>query len=339
MSTLKQILCGTVLAAALGVTVLGQATTNIRLATQAPVNSTWHKALLDLGADWTAKTSGRVRLTVYAGGTQGDEPSTIRSMRPGVDLLQGNLLMAAGLSQIDDSFNVFGIPFFLQSDAEAAHVLQKLSPTLEKRLEAKGFHLLCYGSAGWIQLFSKEPLRTLADVKAAKLFTSNGDDRMVQWYKSNGFNPVALGANDIVAQLKTGTITATPTPPYPALVFQMFRDAKYMLDLRVGPLLGALVVTNTAWGKISPADRAAMTESAKAFETRIMADAPKQDADSIATMKTRGLTVTTLDAKATAEFRAAAEKLAVTMRGGMVPAAIYDLALQERDAFRKTRGK
>ena len=49
-----------------------------------------------MGAEWTAKTGGRVKLTVYAGGTQGDEESTIRMMRPGVDQLQANLLMLAG---------------------------------------------------------------------------------------------------------------------------------------------------------------------------------------------------------------------------------------------------
>ena len=37
---------------------------------------------------------------------------------------------------------------------------------LEKRLEAKGFKLLAWGSAGWVQLFSKKPLKTLDDVKS-----------------------------------------------------------------------------------------------------------------------------------------------------------------------------
>ena len=90
------------------------------MATQAPVNSSWHKALLDMGAEWEAKTAGRVKLTVYAGGTQGSEDATIRMMRPGVDQLQSNLLMLSGLGTIDESFNVFGIPFFFQSDAEGA---------------------------------------------------------------------------------------------------------------------------------------------------------------------------------------------------------------------------
>jgi len=48
--------------------------------------------------------------------------------------------------------------------------------------------------------------------------------------------------------------------------------------------------------------------------------------------------VTALDAKALGEFRTEADKLAVTMRGGMVPADVYDLAVQARDEYRKSHG-
>ena len=330
-----------IIAVALAVAVpvaLGAAVT-LKLATQAPVNSSWHKALLDMGAEWDQKTSGRVKLTVYAGGTQGSEDATIRMMRPGVDQLQANLLMLPGLSRIDDVFNVFGIPFFFENDAEGQYVLEKMTPFLEQRLDAKGFKMLCWGSAGWVQLFSKKPMASLADIKNAKLFTSQGDDRMTQWYKANGFHPVALAAGDIPAQLKltTGLIDAAPSPPYPALLLQMFRDAKYMLDVRVAPLYGALVMTNDAWNKIDAADRPAVLAAAKNAEKRFLGEAPKLDADSVATMKTRGLTVTTLDAKASAEFRVSVEKYVTTMRGNIVPADAYDAALKERDAFRKTR--
>ena len=341
MSALRRTALVIALAGAVTIPVLGRAPVILKLATQAPVNSAWHKALLDMGAEWDTKTSGRVKLTVYAGGTQGDELATIRMMRPGVDQLQANLLMASGLGQIDNSFDVFGMPFFFQSDDEAAYVQGKLSPVLEQRLDAKGFRLLCWGSGGWVQIFSKKPLKSLEEVKQAKLFTSQGDDRSVQWYKANGFHPVALSANDIPTQLKltTGMIDAAPTPPYPALVLQIFRDAKYMLDVRVAPLVGALIVTKTAWAKIDAADQKIVVDAAKAFERRIMTDAPKLDTDSVTTMKTRGLVVTAIDPKANAEFRTAADKLVATMRGDMVPADIYDLAVREREAFRKAKGK
>ena len=56
-------------------------------------------------------------------------------------------------------------------------------------------------------------------------------------------------------------------------------------------------------------------------------------------MTAKGLQVITLDPKAAAEFRAAATELITTMRGTMVPADVFDLALPERDAFRKSKGK
>jgi TRAP-type transport system periplasmic protein len=340
MTRVKRGAAAAALAVAAGVQV-SAAPLTIRLATLAPANSTYHKGLLEIGEAWTKATEGRVKLTVYPGGTQGDESATIRLMRPGVDQLQGGLLMVGGLAQIDDAFNVFGMPFFFQSDEEELYVQQKLTPLLEKRLDAKGFHLLMWGNGGWVQLFSKKPLKTLDDVKQAKLFTSMGDDRMVQWYKSNGFHPVALSAMDIPAQLKltTGMIDTAPSPPYVALVLQMFRDAKYMLDVHVAPLVGAVVITNAAWNQITPDDRTKMTAAAGVTEKRLQAEAPKQDSDSITAMQARGLTVTKLEAAAAGEFRAAAEKLTTTMRGSMVPADIYDLALKERDAFRKTKGK
>ena len=161
MSALKRLFVVTLVAAA-AVRLLAAPVT-VKLATQAPANTTWHKALTDMGEAWNKSTSGRVTLQVYAGGTQGDEPTTVRMMRPAIGTLQAALLTAGGLSQVDEAFNVFAIPFFFEADDEQLAVQQKLSPILEQKLEAKGFHLLCWGTGGWVELFSKKPLKTLGD--------------------------------------------------------------------------------------------------------------------------------------------------------------------------------
>jgi len=313
----------------------------IKLATLAPANTSWHKALLDMGNTWNKDTAGRVTLTVYPGGIQGDESTTVKKMRPGIDTLQASFLTAAGLAELDESFNVLAMPFFFESDEEEIAVERKLTPVLEQKLQAKGFHLLGFGTGGWVQVFSKKPLRTLADVKNAKLFTSKGVESWVQWYVSNGFHPVALLPADIPAQLKlsTGLIDTAPSPPYLALSLQIFRDAKYMLDLHIAPLTGAMIISNTAWGRISAEDRPKVTAAAQALEKRVRAEAPAQDAESVKQMVARGLQVITLDPKAASEFRAAANQLTSTMRGSMVPVDVYDLAAQERDAIRKSKGK
>jgi TRAP-type C4-dicarboxylate transport system substrate-binding protein len=335
---LKRFLCGIAIAAAV-IPLAAGGNENIKLSTLVPAGTSWHKALLDMGSVWSKDTAGRVTLTVFAGGQQGDESTAIKKMR--TDVLQASFLSNVGLSELDEGFNVLSMPFFIETPQEEAAIEKRLTPVLEQRLNAKGFHLLCWGSAGWLQVFSKKPLKSLADVKNAKLYTTKGSDKWYQWYVSNGFHPVPLLPADVPTQLKLSTplIDTAPYPPYLAMTLRIFDDAKYMLDLKIAPLVGALLITQSAWNRISPDDRAKMTAAAQALETRVRAEAPAQDAESVKVMSSRGLQVITLDPKALGEFRAAAGQLVTTMRGSMVPADVYDIALQERDAFRKAKGK
>jgi TRAP-type C4-dicarboxylate transport system substrate-binding protein len=308
---------------------------NIRLATLAPDNSPWTTGLRSMGTSWETATERRVRLTVYAG-TIPSESSAIARMA--VDGLQAATLMIAGLAELDEAFNVFGIPFFFESDAELAYVEEKLTPLIEERLRAKRFHLINWGNAGWIQLFSKKPIRTLDDVKQAKLYTTEGNPKMVQWYTSNGFHAVPLSAGEIPKQLAlpTGAINAAPMPPVYAVALQIFKDAPNMLDVRLAPLVGATVITDAAWNRISPEDRGKMLVAGATMAQKINAQAPDLDAKSTAAMKAAGLQIAALDAKDAAEFRRAAETLGASQRGTMIPADVFDLAVRARETFRKT---
>jgi TRAP-type C4-dicarboxylate transport system substrate-binding protein len=324
-----------VLALAASVPTLAQAPINIRLATLAPDNSPWTSALRSMGATWQKLTASRVRLTVFAG-TIPSESSAIARMA--VDGLQAATLTAGGLAEIDDAFNVFGIPFFFQSDAELVYVQEKLTAMLSQRLEAKKFHLINWGHAGWVQIFSKNPIRSLEDLKRAKLYTSEGSPKSVQWYTNNGFHVVPLAPGEIPKQLKlpTGAVDAAPSPPVFALTLQFFRDAPHMLEIRVAPLTSATIMTASAWNKISADDRAKMLPAAKDMETESTAQAPALDAKAIAEMKGAGLQVIALDPSALAAFRKTADSLLATQRGNIVPADVFDAAMDARSAYRKS---
>jgi TRAP-type transport system periplasmic protein len=334
MSASRQVLVTMAAAVLLTLPAAAQAPVRMKLATFAPTNTTWHRALEEMKATVLRTTSGRVTIDVYPGGTQGPEKTVISLMQVGQ--LQSALLMAPGLSEIDPSVNVFEMPFFIQTDAELADLFQTIGPEVSRRLEAKGFHLLNWGSAGWVQVFSKQPIHTLDELKQVKLYTSQGDDAMVRWYNENGFHPQALSEKEIVAQLRLprGMIDAVPSPPYGALALQFYTATPYMLDLRVAPLVGATVVSTATWSKISEADRQAVTTAAQAMQTRVLTDVPKLDADSVAAMQKAKLTVITLDPAARAQFEKAASQLVPTLRDRIVPGDIYDMAMKARDAFR-----
>jgi len=315
---------------AAGLVAAPSAQGRIGLASVVPDGSIWDKNLNQMAAEWQKATGGRI--VVYANGTQGDEPTVVRKMNLGT--LQAAAITIVGLSDIDRAFNVFTIPFFFDSYDELNHVIEKLEPMLEQRLDAKGFVLLNWGHGGWVQIFSKTPVRSVDDLKKARLYTSAGDPRMADWYKNNGFNPRALAMTDILTSLTTGIIDAIPSSPLAALLFQWYRQTPYMLDVGIAPVVGATVMSSRAWNRLAAPDRATLEQIAGRVEQRLKAEVPGQDESSVAAMTKRGLTVTKADV---AEWREAARGFADQMRGEMVPRDIFDLALRERDAYRATR--
>jgi TRAP-type C4-dicarboxylate transport system substrate-binding protein len=257
----------------------------------------------------------------------------VRKMRVGQ--IQAAALTITGLADIDDAFNVFATPLMFDSYAELFYVLDRMEPMLKQRLEQKGFILTNWGHGGWVYFFSKQPIATMADLKKAKMFAWAGDDRMVQSWKSSGFQPVALAATDILPGLNTGMIDLLPTTPLAANVLQWFRQTPYMADAGLGPLVGGLVMTKQAWNKLSEADRVVMMKACKKAEVRLKKDVPAQDSSSVREMQTRGLKVITIKPAELAVWRKVADEFSGKMRGNIVPEDIVDLAMRERDAYRR----
>jgi len=321
------------LAAALVVVSAGAASAQsvpIKLASVVPENSIWDKNLKQMGAEWSQQTGGRVTLTVYGGGSQGDESTVLRKMR--LDALQAAALTGVGLGSIDASFNVFNVPFFFESYDELNAVTEALTPAIAKRVEGKGFVFVNWGHGGWTQVFTKKPVKTVDDLKKAKLWTSAGNDRMVQWFKANGFEPRAMAMTDIMTGLTTGMVEAVPTTPLAALLFQWYKQTPNMLDIGLAPVVGATIVTRKAWNAIPAADRPKLLAAAAGVQKRLQDDVPRQETAAVAEMVRRGLVVSKASGP---EWRKEVDALASTMRGEMVPKDMFDLALKARDAYRK----
>ena len=306
----------------------------VKIGTIAPQNSIYVKTLQEMGEGWKTRTSGRVTYTILAGGDESEE-GMLRNMRPNFRKLHAAQLSAITLANLDDAFNVFGLPMFFESYAEVDRVLERLGPVLEKRLEAKGYKALNWGYVGWVHIFSKSPVQTVDDLKRLKLYTSTGDDRLARWYKNNGFTAVQIDSTAIVTSLKTSLVEAVPSPPLFAQLLTWHRSAPYMMDLGFAPLLGATVISTERWNALTAADQVIVIEEARKAGARLRSEVPRLDREAIDAMRGRGLTVTKGDV---VEWRRLAEHLGDAMRrDGVVPGDIYDLAKRERDAVRSGR--
>ncbi|MGE0641173.1 MAG: TRAP transporter substrate-binding protein DctP [Thermoanaerobaculia bacterium] len=309
----------------------------LKLATLAPQGSVWDRSIRTMGDRWTKETGGRVQLKVYPGGVAGDESDALRKTRAGQ--FQGLAITVAGLTEIDPAFNVFQIPMYFESFGELYYVLDEVRPMLEQRLEAKGYVLLHWGHGGWIHLFSREPIRTLEDLKKQKLFVWAGDDESVQAWRKNDFQPVPLAATDILLGFQTRMIDVVPTTPIAALSLQWFRQTPHMMSLGLAPLVGGVVVSKSAWNKIAPADREVMLAAAKAAEDELEIEVPRQDKEAIQQMTQRGLTVNELTAEQQKPWRAEAERFLEAARDGRVPPDVLQAVAAAVAEYRRGQGK
>ncbi len=309
----------------------------LKLATLAPEGSPWHDVIVDIGESWKSLSGGRTTLRIYPGGVAGDEPDMIRKMRVGQ--LQSAALSGAGLAQITREIQALQMPMMFASYEELDYVRDRLAPKLETITEAHGFKILNWGDAGWVYFFAQRPVIRPADMKPLKIFTWEGDPTYLEAMKQMGYQPVAMAATDIYTGLQSGLINAFPTTPIAALSFQWFGLAKEMTDLKWAPLVGAMVVTTTAWRTVPDDLKPILARAAQEAATRARGKIRPLEAEAIAAMKTHGLVVHPVPPDAFAEWEATGRASYPKLIGKVVPAAMVAEVERLRDEYRATKAR
>ncbi len=308
----------------------------VKLATMAPRNSIWNNVLKEMKSDWTQTTGGDVTLKIYPDGTAGDEPNVVGDMKLGV--WDAALLTTSGLIEFDESFSALALPVY-ESYEELYHVMQKMEPYLEAKLEAKGFVLLHWAVGGWIYFFSREPVRSIEVLQRQKIHVWPGDPESDRFWTENGFTTVCFSRSDLHTQLKSGGIDLIYNTPLAVLSFQLSRLAPNRLDFRIQPLVGATVISKEVWDKISSERKIKIREACRKAETRFFRDIPKGDDEAMREMESHGGACVTLDEKERAKIQAMMERFADYMKKNQVPAEAYRIALEHRDEYRSMRMK
>jgi TRAP-type C4-dicarboxylate transport system substrate-binding protein len=304
----------------------------IVMGTVAPTDSPWHKVLRQMGEDWKKASNGEVTLKILADGSLGDELAMVQKMRAGV--LQGVAISGAGLPEIEPGVMALQLPMMFDSYEELDSVRDRIAPRLERAIEAKGFVVLNWGDAGWVHFFSKGPARTLDDLRKTKLFINAGDSQAENLYKSAGFRPVPLSSTDILPMLQTGVIDAFDVPPLFALSGQFFGLAKNMSDIRWAPLIGATVVSRKAWERVPAALQPKLLECARVAGGKFRNEIRTLSDQAIVEMEKRGLTIVKTTPAERLLWQQEAEAVWPKLRGGYVPADLFDEVKKLRDEYR-----
>ncbi len=311
-------------AVAAGMALPASGKTLVKLTTLAPKDSSYHQALQKMGQQWAKASGGEVDLVIYPGGIQGGESAMIKRMRIGQ--IQAAMITAVGLSDIEPSVTgLQSMPMMFRDFEEVDFIGSKLQPTLEEMLAAKGFVVLFWTDAGWVQYFSKGPVRVPDDMRKMKMFSWSKGDESDMIVRRAGFNPVALETADILPGLQTGLIDVVAMPPFYALSTQIYTAAKHMVELNWAPLVGAMVIKKDVWEKLSPEAQKGMKEAAFEAGKQIKASSRKESDDAVATMRDKwGLKVYRPNAQEVEAWRTTCEAVYPEIRGKVVPEKIWD---------------
>lgn len=303
------------------------ANVELKIATLAPDGSTWMKEMRALDTEVRAKTNGEVGLRFYPGGIQGSEDVVLRKIRSGQ--LHGAGFTGVGLGQIAPSLRVLELPFLFENSDEVHAVHAKLDPLFEEKLQAGGYTLLGWSEVGFVHVYSKDPITTAAQLCSAKVWLWEGDPLAEAFLKAVGVSPIPLDVTDVMTSLQTGLVNTVYVSPLACIALQWFTRVGYVTDLPLTHGLGAVVVTNEAWGKIPPAHQPVVRELCEHYFERLRVATVVDNEKSAVVISESGVKTVAPAAADAAEFRALGAKVAEELVGKLYDQAMLDEVRRE----------
>ncbi len=301
----------------------------VKLGTLAPAGSAWHDALKDMARRWEEASGGLVKLRVYAGGVQGDEGDMIRKLSVGQ--LQAVAVSNVGLHDVVTEPQAFSTPLLFRNDAEMECALARVKDRMDAALRQRGFVALQWSRLGTAVFFCNAPFRTPAELSRAKVFAWEGDPATVKAWRAAGMKPVVLSTNDLVPALTTGMVDCAANLPLYMLTSRAFERARHLVDLPLGPVLGATVVRKDVWDRVPQEVQEKLLEISRDVGARIDAEVRRLNADAVDAMKGQGLEVVAVERE---QWLPPLEKTWSVIRGEVVPAEFFDVVKAARDACR-----
>ncbi len=307
----------------------------IKIGSIAPAKSPWDKALRELGREWKSISGGQVNVKIYPGGIAGSEEDMIRKMKVGI--LGGAVFTNRGLTKIYSDFYVLNLPFTFNSEKEFLYVAEKMNPLFEERIEKKGYKVIIWSMAGWLRFFSENKIEYPNDLKKHKLSFTTGEPEIEQVWKKMGYQVIPNQMSDLMMGLQSGMVNAFYLPPLVAASGQYFPLAPNMLELKIAPIYGGIVISKDIWNKIPDKFKGKFMEVAQRLSIDLKNKTKNLEQEAVETMKKHGLKINSLPDGSMGKWRDASEKGFNSLINKVFSRQIYDKMIEYLNNFRKNK--
>lgn len=264
----------------------------LSMATLAPAGSTWMQNFEAANRELRRRTSNRLSVRWYPGGVQGDEAEVIRKIRSG--RLDGAAVTAVGLGQIHRPILAFQIPGMFAGVPNFIRARDALRTEINTAFDNAGFALVGFGSTGAPRMFSKNEIRTPAQLRTAHPWQWSDDLILPQVYAEAGATGVRCQVPEVLSHLQTNRIDTVFGSPLVAVSLQWAGSLSFMSDRSNSSSLGALVIKKSKLESIPAADLAVAREVWTQFDALLSRAVNAADERAAATLTSRGVRVVQL---------------------------------------------
>jgi TRAP-type C4-dicarboxylate transport system substrate-binding protein len=319
----------------LGWAISGQAQT-LKIATLAPEGSFWMTEMRAGAEAIESRTDGRVQFRFYGGGVQGNDKQVRRKMRIGQ--LHGATFTSGALGALARGAELYSLPLTFRNMNEVRYVRERMDPVLRDALEAAGMVNFGLAGAGQAYLMSNRPVATLTDLSGQKTWVQEGDEIAYSAFKALGVSPVAMPLTDVLTGLQTELLDSAAVSPVGAVVLQLHTKLKYISNLPLSYVYGALVIDAKPFGLLAQDDQAVVREVMEGIYRKIDEESVRTDEQAFNALIEKGLVLVEPSPE---EIPAWRERVAESNRElasrGVIPAALLNELLAHLEEHRSGR--
>jgi tripartite ATP-independent transporter DctP family solute receptor len=243
----------------------------------------------------TAKSGGKMKAKLFAGGTLGGDAQVISSLQGG--MVDATFVSPGLLSTMNKDFGIFYLPMAFNDAREADQVVDgPVGRKLLDKLPEKGLVGLAYWENGFRSITnSKRPITKWEDLQGLKM-RSIQIPIFLDIYNTLGANPVPLAFTELYPALESKAVDGQDNP-LPTIETGRFNEVqKYLSLTRIvyDPLV--VLFSKKTWDKLSADEQKVLVEAAReatAYQRKVNREA---EAAALKSFNGKGMAVNELSA-------------------------------------------
>jgi TRAP-type C4-dicarboxylate transport system substrate-binding protein len=299
----------------------------LRVGTVAPDGTGWAREFHAFARYVEAEAKGALRIKLYLNSVAGDELEMGERVRKGQ--LDGVATGQFLCQSVAPSMRVLRMPGVFQSRDEARDVVSHLQSTIDEEAAKSGFVVLGAAGLGPDVFFTREPVRSLEDVRRLKLWRWDIDDVGIAASRDMGLQIVPMKVGEARRAYDDKRVDGFLAAPSAALAFQWSSVAGYVTDLHSGYVYGCIVFGERQFQRLVPEQQAALRAGAARMLVGIDELGRRQDEALLGGLFTKqGLRTVPVSAAFRAEYFAAAKSTRAQLVDRLIPRALLERVLR-----------